>query len=222
MTKSPPTKRVKEHHVEDMDTDPLDIVKQKDVEIMDLKSTISQLKQKLQNFEDSMAKTKIHLEYTFKCEKCNKQFKIKNDMLDHMKEHIVHKEMAPVDTTIISSDKKNIQNKVLFSEIYNCEKCGKVFKNKPLLKEHHIKYHKETPMATAHVGNVPCVCVYPCIPVEIRGEVQMAAPRGVDETQVSEHTPQVQEGSGEQPETWGRQEDPSAPYVEKLATLLVQ
>ena len=51
MTKSPPNKRVKGHHDVQMDTDPFDIVRQKDEEISHLKSTINLLKQKLHNVE---------------------------------------------------------------------------------------------------------------------------------------------------------------------------
>ena len=125
MTKSPPIKRVKEHHVEDMDTDPLDIVKQKDVEIMDLKSTISQLKQKLQNFEDSIAKTQIHLEYTFKCEKCDKQFTIKNDMLDHMKEHIVHKKWLQLIKLLFQMTRKTSKTRCCFQKFIIVKNVGR-------------------------------------------------------------------------------------------------
>ena len=53
LIKSPPTKRIKEHHVVYMDTDSLNIFEQKDEEIMHLKSTINLLKQKLKNVEDT-------------------------------------------------------------------------------------------------------------------------------------------------------------------------
>ena len=56
MTKSPPTKKVKEHNYIDMDTDSFDVVKQKNADIRDLKSTINLLIQKLLCFEGNLNK----------------------------------------------------------------------------------------------------------------------------------------------------------------------
>ena len=211
VTKSPPTKRVKEHHVEYMDTDPLDIVKQKDKEIMDFKCTINKLKEKLQNAENCITKVQKPIEYTFKCETCNKQFTQRSNLLYHMKEHTTPKELVIIEDKS-THDKTRNRSKVHFSEIHNCGKCVEVFQNKPLLEEHDTKYHKETPIASVG-ANIPCGCLYPCIPV--------ATARRVDkqqETQVGEHTLKTQEGSREQPEAWqhvGKSGRPKCPICGK-------
>ena len=83
VTKSPPTKKVKSHHDVEME-----IYNEKDKEIMELKSTVNLLKQKLQNVENNMTKsltptasgtTDLNIssgisnnENTYKCEKCEK------------------------------------------------------------------------------------------------------------------------------------------------------
>ena len=123
VTKSPPTKKVKEHHDVDMDTDTLEIVRSKDEEITDLKSTINLLKQNLQNIKDDMLKGGKPSEYTLKhinediseidmvpvptiteypCEKCGHVFQSEHLKEDHTtkchKEALVEK--PPVRNTI--------------------------------------------------------------------------------------------------------------------------
>ena len=109
VTKSPPTKKVKGHHDIDMDTDPLDIVKQRDDEIIDLKSTISHLKQRPQNVENNMTKPMMigakdvdkdsgisNKESTYKCEKCEKLFTNKIILCEHMNEHFNQTDKIPI------------------------------------------------------------------------------------------------------------------------------
>ena len=193
VTKSPPTKRVKEHHLVDMDTDPVDIVKQRDEEIINLKSTINMLKDKLQSTEDSMIKGAKSLEYMFKCETCDKEFTHRSSLFKPKKEHIGHIEEVPN------------------SEIHYCVKCDNVFKSKHVLETHTVENHKETKSGET----VVCVCRYPCIPVFEAMETQeavmgtqeaaMEAPSRLhteQEKHVSVDNHQAQKGDGEQPETW--------------------
>ena len=111
MTKSPPTKKVKGHHDIDMDTEPLDIVKQKDDEIIALKSTINLLKQKLQDAEDTAVNRvkpneileSTNKKYTYKCEMCDEEFTSKSIMLKHINEHKGHLEENKIPDINISN-----------------------------------------------------------------------------------------------------------------------
>ena len=114
-TKSPPTKKVKEHHDIDMDTDPLDIVKQKDEEIKVLKSTINQVQHKIQCFEDNLNKivkpsakltsdnctidkteklTKFKFTEIQNCDKCDDVFNSKLLLEDHISKYHIETPIA--------------------------------------------------------------------------------------------------------------------------------
>ena len=192
VTKSPPNKKVKGHHEVDMDIEPLDIVKQKDDEIIALKSTINLLKQKLQDAEDTAAnrvKPKEILEstnkipdiseYPYTCETCKKGFTHKGNFQNHKR---THKETprymtAPKDKGQhefnSNTDKTEELKKFQFSDINTCEKCGNVFKLKSKLDEHIGKYHKITTETPAPVvATIACNCKYPCIPNVVHEEIE--------------------------------------------------
>ena len=157
MTKSPPTKRVKGHHDVEMEID-----NDKDKQIMELKSTVNLLKQKLQNLEINMTQSltpsalvaadlnvssgilnneqiniaENNLAFQYTCEICKKGFTNKRNFQNHKKDHTG----KPSYATILqvkencTTDKTEKPTKVKFSEIHNCEQCGNVFINKTLLE----------------------------------------------------------------------------------------
>ena len=113
-------------------------------------------------------------EFPYICETCQKGFTHKGNLQKHKNDHkgIPNDVMTPQDYAQIKNnlilDKTKHTKKVHFSDIHNCEKCGDVFINKPLLEEHMNKNHNVISSTGAQLEenkNIPCGCVYPCIPL---------------------------------------------------------
>ena len=141
--------------------------------------------------------------YQFGCDRCGKGFTHENNLLRHKEEHIFPtnsmgkpKPSAPNQPTerSLNNDKvykhKKFQFQFNFSDINNCDKCGKVFNNNDQLEEHMIEHRavQEKTNVTQQY-NVVCGCRFPCVP--IRGFTK--APAGVEAQEKKEGTGGLQE-----------------------------
>ena len=181
VTKSPPTKKVKEHHDIEMDIGPIDVVKQKDEEIMVLKTTISVLEQKLQKIEDNMTKT---VTPPVLCTPNVKQ-----------QIHNVKNSMTKVTTSALGTENVNNDSGISYKEsTYKCENCFKVFTDRNVLNEHMNEH-----MIHTEKVSIPEILAFPYIcetcnkgfthkgNFQNHKKYQHGKPKHVDTTQVKEN-----------------------------------
>ena len=142
-------------------------------------------------------------QYQFGCDRCGKGFTHENNLLQHKEEHIAPtnsmgkpKPSAPnrPEKRPLNNDKvykhKKFQFQVNFSDIHNCETCGKIFNNNDQLEKHMIEQGAvEEKTNVTQQSSVVCGCRFPCVP--IRGFTK--APAGVEAQEQQEGTGGLQE-----------------------------